>query len=186
MLLFGLLRLGNALRFIPNSVMSSFTHSVGFLIILGQLSSLTGYDAQGPNKPMQTIDLLRHLDQVDIPSLITGLVTIALLILLKKTPIKNFSILASMFLASLLPLFLGWEKNESNSALRRGLRSFIRRTSFKSEPSCRLASRECGARLQACGYHYCARYSCLCRYTWDLLGGGMLHTAKPETAYKSD
>jgi len=111
MLLFGLLKWGNALRFVPNSVMEGFTHAVGFLIVLGQLSGLTGYAAQGPNKPMQAIDLLRHMDQVDIPSLITGLIAIVLVILLKK-PLKNFSILASMFLASLVPIFLGWDSVE--------------------------------------------------------------------------
>ncbi len=108
MVLFGLLKWGNALRFIPNSVMQGFTHAIGFIIVLGQLIGLTGYDAQGPNKPMQFIDLLRHLDQVDIPSLVTGLVAIFLVVILKK-PLKNFSILASMFLASLVPLFLGWD-----------------------------------------------------------------------------
>ena len=50
--------------------MSAFTHAVGFSVILGQLSNLTGYAAQGPNKPMQTIDLLLHLDQVNVDALI--------------------------------------------------------------------------------------------------------------------
>ena len=108
MLLFGMLKWGNALRFIPNSVMQGFTHATGLLIVMGQLSGLTGYNAQGPNKPMQVIDLLLNLDQVDIPSLITGLIAIVLVIVLKK-PLKNFSMLASMFLASLVPIFLGWD-----------------------------------------------------------------------------
>jgi SulP family sulfate permease len=36
-------------------------------------------------------------------------VTIILLIVLKRTPLKNFSILAAMILGSMLPLVLGWE-----------------------------------------------------------------------------
>jgi len=109
MLVFGMLRLGSALRFIPNSVMSAFTHSVGFLIVLGQLSNLTGYSAQGPNKPLQTIDLLLNLDQVHFPSLLTGLVTIVLMVVLQRTRLRNYRILISMFLGSLVPILLGWE-----------------------------------------------------------------------------
>lgn len=108
MVIFGLLRLGGALRFIPNSVMSAFTHAVGFSIILGQLSNLTGYAAQGPNKPMQTVDLLLHLDQVNIYALITGVITMVLMVLLQRTRLKTFSILVAMFVASLVPILLGW------------------------------------------------------------------------------
>jgi len=108
MVVFGLLRLGGALRFIPNSVMSAFTHAVGFSIVLGQLSNLTGYSAQGPNKPMQTIDLLLHIDQVNVYALITGVIAMVLMIVLQKTRLKTFSILVAMFVASLVPLLLGW------------------------------------------------------------------------------
>lgn len=109
MLVFGLLHLGSVLRFIPNSVMTSFTHAVGFSIVLGQLSNLTGYSAQGPNKPMQTIDLLLNLDQVDVATLVTGLLTIVLMVMLQRTRLQTFSILVAMFVASLVPLILGWE-----------------------------------------------------------------------------
>lgn len=109
MWLFGQLGLGSALRFFPNTVMSSFTHAIGFLIILGQLGDLTGYNAQGLNKPMQTIDLLLHLDQVKITSLLTGLTAIVLTIVLTRTRLKTLGILISIFLSSLLPLVLGWD-----------------------------------------------------------------------------
>ena len=109
MVVFGLLRLGGALRFIPDSVMSAFTHAVGFSIILGQLSSLTGYNAQGPNKPMQTVDLLLHLDQVKVSALIVGVITMVLMVVLQRTRLKTFSILVAMFVASLVPILLGWE-----------------------------------------------------------------------------
>lgn len=109
MWLFGQLGLGSALRFFPNTVMSSFTHAIGFIIILGQLGDLTGYNAQGLNKPMQTIDLLLHLDQVKITSLLTGLMTIVLTIVLTRTRLKTLGILISIFLSSLLPLVLGWD-----------------------------------------------------------------------------
>ena len=108
MVIFGLLHLGSALRFIPNSVMSAFTHAVGFSIILGQLSNLTGYAAQGPNKVMQTINLLLNLDQVNPYALITGIITMVLMVVLQRTRLKTFSILVAMFVASLVPILLGW------------------------------------------------------------------------------
>ena len=108
MVVFGLLHLGSALRFIPNSVMSAFTHAVGFSIILGQLSNLTGYAAQGPNKVMQTINLLLNLDQVNPYALITGIITMVLMVVLQRTRLKTFSILVAMFAASLVPILLGW------------------------------------------------------------------------------
>ena len=88
--------------------MSAFTHAVGFSIVLGQLSNLTGYSAQGPNKPMQTIDLLQHIDQVNVAALITGGITMVLMIVLQRTRLKTFSILVAMFVASVVPLMLGW------------------------------------------------------------------------------
>ena len=42
MLVAGLLKLGSILRFVPNSVMVGFVNAVALLIILGQLSVLTG------------------------------------------------------------------------------------------------------------------------------------------------
>ena len=109
MWLFGQLGLGSALRFFPNAVMASFTHAIGFLIILGQLGDLTGYSAQGPNKPMQAIDLLLHLDQVKMTSLLTGLLAIVLTVVLTRTRLKTLGILVAIFLSSLLPLVLGWD-----------------------------------------------------------------------------
>jgi len=57
---------------------------------------------------MQTLDLLLHMDQVHLPSLITGLIAIVLVVILQRTRLKNLSILAAMFLASFVPLILGW------------------------------------------------------------------------------
>ena len=72
-------------KIIPVTIVAGFTHVVGFLVILGQLSSQTGYNAQGANKPMQTLDLLLHVDQVHLPSLITGLIAIVLVVILQRT-----------------------------------------------------------------------------------------------------
>ena len=108
MIAFGLLRLGGVLRFVPDSVMSSFTSAVGISIILGQLSNLTGYDAQGSNKPMQTIDLLGHLDKVDLQTLVTGLVAMFIVVAMNRTRLKTVGVLLAIFVASALPQIFGW------------------------------------------------------------------------------
>jgi len=106
MLVLGLLKLGSMLRFVPNSVMTGFVNGIAILIILGQLGDLTGYDTQGPNKVAQTIDLLRNLDQVDLATLMVGVATILLIVVLEKTRLKSFGIVVALIVASLLvPLF---------------------------------------------------------------------------------
>ena len=63
-------------RFISNAVMIGFFTGVATVLILGQLGDLTGFSSSYTNKVAQAVDLLFNLDQVDIPSLLTGLATI--------------------------------------------------------------------------------------------------------------
>ncbi|MCK5314610.1 MAG: SulP family inorganic anion transporter [Anaerolineales bacterium] len=109
MVIFGLLKLGSLLRFVPHSVMAGFLNGIAILIILGQLGNLTGYDTQGANKIAQTFDLLQHLDQVHLRTLLIGIATILLIIILEKTRLKSFGIVAALIVASLLVPALGWD-----------------------------------------------------------------------------
>jgi SulP family sulfate permease len=109
MVIFGLLKLGRMLRFVPHSVMTGFLNGIALLIILGQLGDLTGYDTQGPNKIAQTIDLFRHLDQVDLRTLVIGILTILLIVILERTRLKSFGIVVALAVASLLVPALGWD-----------------------------------------------------------------------------
>jgi SulP family sulfate permease len=109
MVISGLLKLGSMLRFVPNSVMTGFINGIALLIILGQLGNLTGYDTQGANKIAQSFDLLRNLDQVDPRTLLVGIITILLIIILEKTRLKSFGIVVALLAASLLVPALGWD-----------------------------------------------------------------------------
>ena len=110
MLAAGLLKLGQMLRFVPNAVMVGFVNAVAVLIILGQLGDFTGYDAVGGNKVAQTFDLLRNLDQILIPTLLIGIVTIVLIITLEKTSLGALGMVAAIIIASLLVYVAGWEE----------------------------------------------------------------------------
>jgi len=105
-LLLGIFKLGVFTRFISNAVMIGFFTGVATVLILGQLGDLTGYSSAYSNKVMQAIDLLLHFREIDIPSLITGLATIGIIILLERTKLKNFSLAVALLAASIAVLAL--------------------------------------------------------------------------------
>ena len=106
MLSAGFFKLGTLVRFVPNSVMTGFVNAVAVLIVLGQLDDFTGYSTTGPNRVVRTIDLLLNLDQVHLPTLIVGLLTIILIVTLEKTSLKAMGMVVAIIFASLVvPLF---------------------------------------------------------------------------------
>lgn len=110
MLVAGLLKLGQMLRFVPNAVMVGFVNAVAVLIILGQLGDFTGYDTVGPNKVAQTIDLFRNLDQVVMASLMIGIVTIILIMTLEKTKLGALGMVVAIIVGSLIVQIANWEQ----------------------------------------------------------------------------
>jgi SulP family sulfate permease len=109
MLVLGLLKLGSLIRFVPHAVMTGFVNAVALLIILGQLNDLLGHNPGGSNKIAQTINHARNLDQADLPTLMVGLVTIFLIIVLEKTRLKALGLVVAMIVASLLVPLFGWD-----------------------------------------------------------------------------
>ena len=106
MLIFGLLKLGSLLRFVPHAVMTGFLNGIAVLIILGQLGDFTGYDSLESNKVMQAIDLIFNFREIQIQTLAVGVVTILLILFLNRTRLKQFSFIIALVLASaLIPLF---------------------------------------------------------------------------------
>ena len=107
--LMGIFKFGRFLRFVSHSVMTGFITGVGVLTILGQLDNLTGYISTGSNRIFKTLDLIFHLNQVDVRTLFVGLATIFLIIQLEKTRLKSLGMVAAIFLASLLPAVFNWD-----------------------------------------------------------------------------
>lgn len=107
MLLAGLLKLGRLLRFVANSVVIGFLTGVSINVILSQLSDFTGYSSAYPNKVMKAIDTLLNLDQVDVPTTVVGLLTVAVILLVDRTRLRNFSMLFGMVIASVVVIVLG-------------------------------------------------------------------------------
>ncbi len=110
MLAAGLFRLGRLVRFVPNSVMVGFVNAVALLIILGQLDTFTGYRSSGPNRVVRTYDLLRNLDQVHVPTLAAGVLTIILILTLERTRLKALGMVVALFFVSLIVPLAGAEQ----------------------------------------------------------------------------
>ena len=109
MLAAGLLRLGSILRFVSNAVMVGFINAVGVNIILGQLDSFTGYEADGPNRVARAIDLLLNFGQVNWPTLAIGVATIVLILALERTKLGPLGMVVAIVAASALVPILGWD-----------------------------------------------------------------------------
>jgi SulP family sulfate permease len=109
MLVAGLAKLGSMLRFVPLSVMTGFLNAVAVLIILGQLDDFTGYESSGANKVAKTFDLAMNLDQVLLPTLMVGIVTIILILTLEKTRLGPLGMVAAIIVASLMVALAGWD-----------------------------------------------------------------------------
>lgn len=103
----GLLKLGRLLRFVANSVVIGFLTGVSINVILSQLSDFTGYSSEYSNKVVKAIDTLLHLNQVDVPTTVIGLLTVAVIVLVNRTRIGKFSMLIGMVVGSAAVIILG-------------------------------------------------------------------------------
>ena len=100
MIIAGLLKGGRMLRFVPTAVMVGFVTAVGVNIVLGQLTNLTGYAGRGANRLFKAIDTFAHVGQFELPTLTVGLVTIALIVVLTRTPLRSLGLVVAIAVGS--------------------------------------------------------------------------------------
>ena len=106
-LLAGLFRLGFLIRFVSNAVMTGFLNGVAVLIILGQLSDLTGYQSSFSNRVAQALDLLLRLGQVNLQATAIGVLTLALIVaLLWHKVLQRFAFIIAIAVATVLLVLL--------------------------------------------------------------------------------
>jgi sulfate permease, SulP family len=103
----GLLKLGWITKFVSNSVMVGFITGVCILIILGQLGDITGYSSQYSNKVVKTVDLVIHFNEVSWTTLAVGLATVALILLLGRTPVSKFAMVLAFAAVTLVVSLAG-------------------------------------------------------------------------------
>ncbi|MCF1487011.1 SulP family inorganic anion transporter [Pseudomonas sp. AA27] len=101
-LLLGLLRFGALVNFVSHSVVLGFTLGAAVVIALGQLPNLLGLDLPSQATALKTVqELAGHVGEVDMPSLMLGLSTLAIGVLLKLWRPRWPSLLISLLLVSL-------------------------------------------------------------------------------------
>jgi SulP family sulfate permease len=106
MILAGLFGGGRLVRFVPTAVMAGFVTAVGVKIILGQLSNLTGYPAEGGNRLAKLVDQLLHIPEWSIASVTVGLLVIGLIHLFRLAPIGSVGLVVAVVLGSGLAVLL--------------------------------------------------------------------------------
>lgn len=102
----GILRGGRLISFVPTAVMTGFVTAIGVNIILGQLSNFTGYPSQGPNRLMKTLDLVLHIGQWSIPSLIVGAIAVLLIVVLLPTRVGALGLVVAVIVGSVCAVLL--------------------------------------------------------------------------------
>jgi SulP family sulfate permease len=107
MFIFGIFKLGFLSRFVSNAVMTGFLSGLGILTILSQLGDLTGYASNANQKIFQAIDTFFHWQQFDIPTLLIGLLTIALIVGINQTKYERYSFAVGVVFTTLLVSMLG-------------------------------------------------------------------------------
>ena len=111
-LLAGVFRFGSFMRFVAKSVMVGFTTGVALLIVLGQVSDLTGYNSSFSGKILQVADTILNLGQVDYATMFIGVGTILLIIGFNYTPARKFGFILAILVATAVTYLLNLESVE--------------------------------------------------------------------------
>jgi sulfate permease, SulP family len=99
---FGWLGLGRLTRFVSYSVTTGLLAGISVLLILSQLPNMTGYAVTGTNRIAQTVQIIANLDDINLASLLMGVLTLSLAATLPRTRVGNFGRPLAIVAASLL------------------------------------------------------------------------------------
>ncbi|KAM9861684.1 SulP family inorganic anion transporter [Leucobacter sp. BZR 635] len=107
MLALGIAKLGSLVRFIPTAVLVGFINAVAISIVLGQLDNFTGYESSGSNRILKAFDTVLHVFEFSWPSLLVGVTTVALILLLERTRLGALAMVVAIVVTSGLAALLG-------------------------------------------------------------------------------
>jgi SulP family sulfate permease len=110
MFLLGILRLGSIIRFVSAEVMSGFVFATALLIVLGQYDELVGYvSTLDANKLVRAIDITLHINEWDWPTVIVGVGSIIVLVVLKRIKaIEEFADVLIIVVSTIFVVIVGW------------------------------------------------------------------------------
>ena len=108
-ILFGLIRIGKYVRYIPYPVLSGFMSGIGVIIILQQI-----YPMIGKKSPVATIDMIMNFpgacaDGVSLMALIMGLGTIAIIVSLPRITKKVPATLVALIVMTIISILCSFD-----------------------------------------------------------------------------
>lgn len=120
-ILFGLIRIGKYVRYIPYPVLSGFMSGIGVLIILQQI-----YPLLGLKSPVLVVDMISNFvpmvsNGVSLIALFLGLATIAIIWLFPKVTHKLPSTLIALIVVTVISLFTNLEQSLTIGNIPAGL-----------------------------------------------------------------
>jgi SulP family sulfate permease len=105
----GVLGLGRLTRFVSFSVMTGFIAGIAVVLILGQLPTITGVDAEGESRIAQTLHVLSHIGQLHLPSASVAGLAFVLGYGLARSPLSTVAGLVAIAAPTALVVFAGLE-----------------------------------------------------------------------------
>ena len=113
MFILGVLKLGSIIRFVAEEVMVGFVFVTALLIVLGQYDELVGYASElEANDLVQAIDITLHISEWDLATLLVGVGSIIILLLLKRSRLKRFADVLIIVVGAVVVLVLSLETVE--------------------------------------------------------------------------
>ncbi len=103
------LKLGVLADFLSRPVLDGFVVGVAISIVIGQLDKILGYEPEGYDFVPDVLQFIGHINQVQIPTLIVGTISLALLFALHKYTPKLPSALIVLFLAIITSTVFNFE-----------------------------------------------------------------------------
>lgn len=112
LVVFGLLRVGKLVRYVPYSVMQGFLFGVSAVLFLDQLAPMVGYSPEGANELVQFVDLLANIGSWNLSAVILGGLALVLVLVANRTKLSTWSTLIGLAVPTLLLVVLGWQSVE--------------------------------------------------------------------------
>ena len=107
-LVFGIFKFGGLTHYFSRAVMTGFISGAGLLIIIGQLSHITGYHLSEKRALPQLWEWLTKLAEADGQTVIIGLLSIVIIFYIKHTKFSSVATLVALAVTAVLILILNW------------------------------------------------------------------------------
>lgn len=97
----GLLHAGRYTRFVSHSVMTGFLTGVAVNIVLGQIPDLLGVASHGSVNLVKAFNALTHPHLISVPSLLTGVAAMAIVVILARTRLAPAAAIAAVIVPTI-------------------------------------------------------------------------------------